>query len=351
MRRVFIWSGYWKMAATDKVIRAVLRQSSGHQEHCLGGFSPGTLFTLSLSEADWVFGTETSRSSQVGADALPSTRSRTKSRGMTDTKKQKSIDEATNLAPREIYEVIRREGEEELERPLKSLVWSGLAAGLMISFSVLAEAILRTYLPDTPGSYLIENLGYSFGFLLVIMGRLQLFTENTITTVFPLVAAPTRSMLGRVLRLWSIVLAANVVGALCAASLFAFTPAIPSDLVPAIAELSQHALGFSPDVAFARAIPAGVLVAALVWMLPQSPESSFWLIVAFTWLIAAGDFAHIVAGSVEMWYLLLTGSKGLAEAAFGFFIPVFLGNVVGGTVIFTLMAWGQVQDEVEKTHK
>ncbi|WP_404818135.1 formate/nitrite transporter family protein [Ruegeria profundi] len=270
---------------------------------------------------------------------------------MNDMKEKEAIEEATGLAPREIYEVIRREGKEELERPHKSLVWSGFAAGIMISFSVLAKAILRTYLPDTPGRYLIENFGYSFGFLLVIMGRLQLFTENTITTVFPLVASPTRTMLGRVLRLWSTVLAANVVGAFCAASLFAFTPAIPSDLLPAITELSEHALGFSPGVAFARAIPAGVLVAALVWMLPQSPASSFWLIIAFTWLIAAGDFAHIVAGSVEMWFLLLTGAKEVTEAAFGFFIPVFFGNVVGGTVIFTLMAWGQVQEEVDNGSK
>lgn len=270
---------------------------------------------------------------------------------MKDTEEKKSIDDATSLAPREIYEVIRREGEEELGRPFKSLVWSGFAAGIMISFSVLAEAILRTHLPDVPGRYLIENLGYSFGFLLVIVGRLQLFTENTITTIFPLVAVPTRTMLGRVLRLWSIVLAANVVGAFCAASLFAFTPAIPPELLLPIAELSEHALGFTPEVAFARAIPAGVLVAALVWMLPQSPASSFWLIVAFTWLIAAGDFAHIVAGSVEMWFLLLTGSKGVSEAVFDFFVPVFLGNVVGGTVIFTLMAWGQVQEEVDNLPK
>lgn len=266
---------------------------------------------------------------------------------MVEEQDRKSIDDATSLAPRLMYEVIRREGEEELERTMRSLVWSGIAAGIMISASVLAEAILRTHLPDTPGRYLIENFGYCLGFLLVIIGRLQLFTENTITTVFPLVAEPTRAMLGRVLRLWAIVLAANVVGAFCAAALFVFTPAIPGDLLPAIGELSAHALGFSPGVAFARAIPAGVLVAALVWMLPQATSSSFWLIVTFTWLIAAGDFAHIVAGSVEMWFMLLTGATGPADAVFAFFIPVFLGNVVGGTLIFAMMAWGQVREEVE----
>ena len=270
---------------------------------------------------------------------------------MSKIKEKQSIEEATTLAPRLIYEVIRREGEEELQRPYQSLIWSGIAAGLMISFSVLGEAILRTYLPDMPSSYLIENLGYSLGFLLVILGRLQLFTENTITTVFPLVGKPTPKMFISVLRLWGIVLAANVVGALAAASLFAFTPAIPSDVLPAIAELSAHALGFDPATAFMRAIPAGILVAALVWMIPQSGGSTFWLIVTITWLIAAGDFSHIVAGSVEMWFMLVTGATSAGDAIFAFFLPVLAGNIVGGTLVFTMLAWGQVQEEIEENPK
>lgn len=258
------------------------------------------------------------------------------------------VDEATHLAPRHMFEVIRREGEEELSRPMKSLIWSGIAAGVMISFSVVGEAIFRTYLPDAPTSYLIENLGYSLGFLLVILGKLQLFTENTITTIFPLVRSPRAEMFAKVARLWAIVLTANVIGAFFAAAVMVFTPAIPADILPAVTSLSEHALGFPPFEAFARAIPAGVLVAAIVWMLPQAAGSSFWVVVTFTWLIAAGDFTHIVAGSVEMWYLLLSGNTGAGDAVFAFFIPVFAGNVIGGSVIFTLMAWGQVQEEIDE---
>ena len=207
---------------------------------------------------------------------------------------------------------------------------------------------MRTHLPDTPSRYVLENFGYSFGFLLVILGRLQLFTENTITTVFPLVSEPTPRMFTSVIRLWAIVLSANVVGALAAAALFAYTPAIPPDLLPAITSLSKHALGFEAGEAFMRAIPAGILVAAIVWMLPQVPGSSFILIVAFTWLIAAGDFTHIVAGSVEMWFLLLTDGTTASKAVFNFFLPVLAGNIAGGSAVFTLMAWGQVKDEVEE---
>ena len=258
----------------------------------------------------------------------------------------RSINEAAALSPKLVYHVVRRNGEEELKRPTRSLIWSGIAAGIMISFSVLGEAILRTHLPDTPSRFLIENLGYSFGFLLVILGRMQLFTENTITTVLPLMSKPSVKMLWSVGRLWAIVLTANVVGAFCAAAVFAFTSAIPPDVIPAITSLSEHATGMSAMTGFSRAIPAGILVAAIVWLMPQAEEASFFVILTFTWLIAAGDFTHVVAGSVEMAFLLLTGQLPVMDAIFRFWLPVLAGNVVGGTIIFALMAWGQVKDEV-----
>ena len=259
-----------------------------------------------------------------------------------------SVSEAASLSPKLIYEVIRREGEEELERTKRSLTWSGVAAGILISLSVLGEAVLRTYLPDTPSRYLIENLGYSLGFLAVIMGRMQLFTENTITTVLPLVRRRTLACLLSVVRLWSIVLTANVVGAFFVALLFVYTPALPKEIMPAIYELSHHATGMGASDSFWRAIPAGVIVALIVWMLPQADAGAFFLITTFTWLIAAGDFTHIVAGSVEMAVLMVSGSLDLSPAFFGFFLPVLAGNIVGGTVIFTLVAWGQVRDDVER---
>lgn len=260
---------------------------------------------------------------------------------------ERSVSEAAALSPKLIYEVIRREGRDELNRTNRSLVWSGIAAGMLISLSVLGEAIFRTYLPDTSWRFLVENLGYSLGFVAVIMGRMQLFTENTITTVLPVMQERSWGILGRMARLWAVVLGANVVGAFAAAGLFVFTTAIPAEIMPALVALSEHATGMGAADGFWRAIPAGVIVALIVWMLPDSESAAFFLILTFTWLIAAGDFTHIVAGSVEMAVLVLQGSLGGTEAIFGFFLPVLVGNIIGGTVIFTLVAWGQVRDDVE----
>lgn len=259
---------------------------------------------------------------------------------------ERSVKRASGLAPKLIYEVIRREGEEELHRSTRALLWSGIAAGMMISFSVVGEAIFRTYLPDQPSSFLIENLGYSLGFLIVIIGRMQLFTENTIVTVLPVIHDPSAENLGRLARLWALVLAANVIGAFAVAYLFVYTPALPAQIAPALTELSRHATGFEPHVAFFRAVPAGILIAALVWMLPEAESNAFLTIVTFTWLIAAGDFTHIVAGSVEMAYLMVQGELGFTAAMRQFFLPVLAGNIIGGTVVFTLMAYAQVRGEV-----
>lgn len=257
-----------------------------------------------------------------------------------------SVKNATRLSARLIYEVIRRDGEEELERPTVSLIWSGIAAGVLISLSVLGEAIFRTYLPPTPGSFLIENLGYSLGFLVVILGRMQLFTENTITTVLPVMKRKSLSCLISMLRLWVIVLLANIVGAFIAAYYMTLPDVFSEDLRVSITELSEHAVGMGAHQSFLRAIPAGVLVASIVWMMPSSQSGGFFIILAFTWTIAAGDFTHIIAGSVEMAYLVWQGGLGTSAAVFDFFLPVLAGNIVGGTAIFTMLAWGQVKNEV-----
>lgn len=263
-------------------------------------------------------------------------------------KEAEAVEEVSSLSPKLIFETIRRDGEEELERPNRALWFSGIAAGILIAFSVLGEALLRALLPDADWRYIIENMGYTFGFMLVILGRMQLFTENTITTVAPVLVQKTAGSFWRLTELWAIVMAANVVGAFAVASFFAYAPVLSDPIAAAFLELSHHATGMPATEGMMRGIPAGVLIAALVWMLPVAKGNEVLLIFLFTWLIALGDFTHIVAGSVEMAYLLVLGELGVLKAVFSFFLPVLAGNIIGGTVIFTLLAWAQIQPEVEE---
>jgi len=122
------------------------------------------------------------------------------------------IEEKLRLGSPTIYEIISTEGREELARSLPSLGWSGFVAGLCISFSVFCEGYLIHYLPDDGNYFLLENIGYTFGFVIVILGRFQLFTENTITVVLPLLEKQTMRYVTRIAKLWGVVFATNMVG-------------------------------------------------------------------------------------------------------------------------------------------
>ena len=200
-----------------------------------------------------------------------------------------AVNEASKLSARLVYHVVLREGEEELERPYTSLAWSGVAAGVLISSSVMAEAIFTAHLPEVPWSHLVADIGYTFGFLLVILSRMQLFTENTITTVLPLLTRRDRATASAVAQLWALVFATNLIGCVLAAAFFVYTAALPAEVATAMAEISRHAVSAGAGENFMRAIPAGVLIAALVWMTSSGDHENFLIIFVFTWLIAAGD--------------------------------------------------------------
>jgi hypothetical protein len=102
-----------------------------------------------------------------------------------DPHRRKRGEERRAIGAHVVYETIRREGEDELQRPAAAQAWSGLAAGLSMGFSFIAEALLESHLPDQQWRSLISRAGYSVGFLIVILGRQQLFTENTLTVVLP----------------------------------------------------------------------------------------------------------------------------------------------------------------------
>jgi formate/nitrite transporter FocA (FNT family) len=246
-----------------------------------------------------------------------------------------------------IYEVVRRLGDEEMERPAFSLWWSGVAAGLSISFSLLAQAILETHLPDAPWRVLVASFGYCVGFLMVILGRQQLFTESTITVVLPVLKDLHGENIWRMIRLWAIVLVANLAGTLFAAVFATYFPVIPSELFNGMLTISRNGLvGIAWWEMFFRGISSGFLIAAMVWMIPAAESAKFAVITLMTYLIAVGGFTHVVAGSMEAYLLVLAGDWQWWQALTHFLAPVLLGNMVGGTALFALISYAQVMEEI-----
>jgi formate/nitrite transporter FocA (FNT family) len=241
-----------------------------------------------------------------------------------------------------IYKAILKEGIDELARPSSALFWSGIAAGLSMGASLIAEGLLASYLPDAPWRPLISKLGYSIGFLVVILGRQQLFTENTLTPVLPLLQEKTVARFGGVMRLWAIVLASNLVGCLAVAwianSDFAFSTKVQQEF----ARIGNQALegGFVAHVM--RGVFAGWLIALMVWLLPFAETARLWVIIILSYLIGLGRFSHIVAGAVQTFYVAVTGESSWGAVIGGYLVPTFLGNVVGGVALVAALNHAQV---------
>ncbi len=249
---------------------------------------------------------------------------------------------------KDLHRAVREAGESELERPAGALFWSGLAAGLAIHGSLIAEGALHARLPEAPWRELVAALGYPVGFLVVILGRMQLFTESTITAMLPLVTRPSIGALGRTMRLWGIVLLANLIGTALAAGMVAAGVLGNAEIREAMVAVSAGILKLDGWGTFVNAIPAGFLIAVVAWILPNGRNQAFWIILAITYVIAIAGFSHSVVGADEAFLLLFTGQISAARAVFGLMVPAILGNLVGGAGLFTLLAHGQVQGEARE---
>jgi formate/nitrite transporter FocA (FNT family) len=255
---------------------------------------------------------------------------------------------ASHSAPRAlvIHEIVREEGEAAIGRTSAALIWSGLAAGLSMGFSLLTQALLRAGLPDTPWRHLVDSLGYSVGFVIVILGRQQLFTESTLTAVLPVLMRRDLATLRATLRLWGIVLIANLAGAWIFAALLTPHGVFEPPVVASLRELSLQTMVSPFLVTVLKAMFAGWLIAMMVWLLPSARSARLLTVLLVTYVVALGHLAHIIAGSVEAAYAVLTGAASLRDYFLAFLLPTLIGNTVGGVSLVGLLNHAAIAPEI-----
>jgi formate-nitrite transporter family protein len=257
-------------------------------------------------------------------------------------REQEEAESRSSVTVQVVHEAVKREGEEELKRSSSALAWSGLAAGLSMGFSLIAEGLLRSRLPDTPWRPLLTKFGYSAGFVLVILGRQQLFTENTLTPMLLLFHRKDQATLLNVARLWAVVLAANMAGALAIAWTLGHSGAFTPEVRSSFAALGSESMGLSFGQVVIKGVFAGWLIAMLVWMLPFAESARFFLVIAMAWLIGIGSFSHVIAGAVEVLYLACSGAAPWGSAVAGYIVPALIGNVLGGVALVAVINHAQV---------
>lgn len=260
---------------------------------------------------------------------------------MSDDKEAKATEEHVPEGE-VIYRAIRQDGDYALCLSSMELAWSGLAAGISMGFSLIGEGLLRARLPEAQWTPLVTKFGYAMGFLIVILGRQQLFTEQTLSSILPLLSTDRpHGNLPNVARLWAVVLLSNLIGTAALALVTAWTPAFSTEAKTAFAAIGNEALSHGFGAQFIGGIYAGFLIATMVWLLPGAGHARLWIVVIVAYVVGIGSLAHVIAGSAETLYVVFTGERTFGEFLAHFLVPAFLGNSVGGVTLVAALAHAQ----------
>lgn len=240
----------------------------------------------------------------------------------------------------DIYQQVARNAKAELKRSTVSLAISGFAGGIFMGLSGLGTALVLGLFGASPRTHFVASMFYPIGFIVVIVGRAQLFTENTLYPV-ALVLSEKRELLNT-MRLWCTVLPANVLGALAFSLLAARTGALPIETRLALIHLGTAAASVTPATIFWSAVTAGWIIATAAWLVSGSHSITGSVIILWmlTYLVGLGNFAHCIATSGEILSAVVTHQLAASSYLHWLWIAV-AGNVCGGVFMVTLLEYGQ----------
>lgn len=250
----------------------------------------------------------------------------------------------TRRHPDDILSHAADEGLEQLERPPVSSLLSAITAGLILGFSVMIVAVMRDVVSDGSASYtrLMQALVYPLGFIICIMSGTELFTEHTATAVFPVLER--RAAVGRLLRLWAVLLAGNLVGAVGAGALLAAADSVVQ-VGPMYVELGVELVHPGSASLFVSAVLAGWLMALAAWLVYATPPGLTQMLAIFivTFVIGAGGLHHSIAGAAELAAAQFAGGGLAWQDLLRFETLAASGNLVGGSVFVALLNYGHIR--------
>ncbi|WP_232702728.1 formate/nitrite transporter family protein [Halobacterium wangiae] len=241
----------------------------------------------------------------------------------------------------EIFQRIVAAADEEITSGSRELFFSALAGG----FAITVTFMLYVSLTATTGSdSVVRALLYPLGFIYIIIGGYQLYTENTLPPV-----ALTLERLASVpalLRNWTVVLAGNFTGGALGAAALVFGGVISPEAAAVASYLGHTGVGTAWWSLFSKAAFAGFIVAGVVWVEYAAQDTISRLVVVYIAFLAIplGGLYHSVVSFTEMVYLVLEGDLAVAVGLVEFVLPVLLGNTVGGVVLVTVVNYFQTTE-------
>jgi Formate/nitrite family of transporters len=240
----------------------------------------------------------------------------------------------------EIFQRIIAAADEEITSGNRELFFSGLAAGFAITLTFLLYASMM----EATDSSVVGAILYPLGFIYIIIGGYQLYTENTLPPVALVLEGLVSFPL--LLRNWLVVLAGNFSGGLVGAAVLAFTGVFSPETSAMAVEIAQKGIETGWWDLFFKAAIAGLIVAGVVWVEYAARDTvSRVLVVYLAFLtIPLGQLFHVVVSFTETMFLVFLGHTSLLAGLGGFVVPVLIGNTVGGVALVTVVNYFQTTE-------
>ena len=263
----------------------------------------------------------------------------------------KSIKE-TLTQPKEVHEILTQITEEGLtqhKRSNGSLLLSALGAGLEISFSVLLMGVVYTLFHNQiseAGMHTLLAICYPLGFLFVILGKSELFTEHTTVAVLPTIT--NKSSFTSLLRIWAIVLGGNIIGVFIFSVILSVLPVSMNIITPeAYHHIAETLLKYKWYSIVGSAVLAGWLMGLLGWLTTSSNDtiSRIFIIILVTFVIGMAGLHHSVVGATEVLTGVLTSKDITLHDFLRFMCLAVTGNIIGGSFFVAAFKKSHTKEE------
>lgn len=244
------------------------------------------------------------------------------------------------MTPAEVFEKSAEEGERRLDRSTLELLSTGFIAGFTIVFGIITLGIVEALARPSMGepAKLLGALAFGIGLPFLILGRAELFSENFFDPIAAAFKAKGGGMTRKILRLWVLTLALNLVGGGVLVLVLSVEGALPTGAHEALSRVAEETAHRTALATLTRSVVGGALVALLSFVVIASPDSTGRILLAYAIgvLLTLGPFEHAVVTALHLGFgLAFDAALGVTDVARVFAISV-VGNILGGVGLVTL---------------
>lgn len=243
----------------------------------------------------------------------------------------------------EIMSRIIHEGEEIFKLRSKAVILSSIIAGLEIGISYFLVCTLYFVLSGKiaeNNTYKLFSVVYPVGFVLVIIGKSALFTEQTSVLALPVLNGQRRIF--ELIRVWGLVILGNIIGGMLFTSFIGLlAPALGLFTHETMATVGNHVVHHESWVVLLSATVAGWLMGLLNWLLNSTMNSLTRIVLIFmiTGVIGFGGFHHSIVGNIEVFGAYLFGNTVSLFDYLWFLLLALSGNSIGGAIVVGLFKY------------